>query len=871
MEKEKLNLLFREIIINSHMERVSVLSEELSTNLINNMKDYIYTLTIESIVDYYLDLVNKNIIVEKTKNERLTKFYSLINLKKHITEFYDRYTTLKEKTIDKVNDRIKLYINIANRSFQDQYDINRIFKINKSVSNIIASEGDLHNGMSVSKVYFGEDFLYYKPHSLLAEELLQEVSSIITSDLNIEDMKFSKRISRDSYSWQGNIEHLNCICESEVDEYYFKSGIYLAIFFCFGSSDLHFENLIANGKHPIFIDLETLISANNNRNSKDDTLFSFESSVLNTALLPVKDKTADVDIFLSGLFSSQNISKKMSSNVLIEDDLLDYKYEKQFYELKNMNNIVKINDSMVEIDSVKNLLIDGFRRGMKSIQTNTKEIIDIINLDKYSKLINRKILRPTRVYFKFLQALNSPAVYCDQNLEEEILNILYDKFNRSQFGYLRTEKEVYDLKKGNIPLFYTLFNSKDLFCNDEIICNDYFINSPKADVINRIYKIDDFLIDYQIRLIEMSLMQIDCKFKNIDRLESAKKYWNKSELQKKVIDDFDTFIKFIYIDNIEVSKFLCLELVDNNYEINYNSLDSRNSGAIVLSLIHLGKFVNKKYLEVASKIIEYYTINYKLLKKPFVFINYNCTNGNGFLIYLLVLLYQITRNQYYINEARVIMDDLLVALRNGSNENERKVFITDLVILVSNISEIDESFANYKKILNQFYMEQMNLDEILPIDIFYLICYEEKLSNQYQDSIQHRIETYLYDTEQKEYLETSYYVNMLYILKSTVFIDDSVFARLVCHRIQNIAENYKTDNKNNFFRISLLQILNDLYYSNLKTFFNENNMKVEFDPYYCLTSLISGFLSVDYTIISSIYKIPLMTTFELFKEVIDEK
>ena len=49
--------------------------------------------------------------------------------------------------------------------------------------------------------------------------------------------------------------------EDGCKRFFRRAGAWLALFHCFAASDMHQENMIAAGDHPVPIDLETILQA----------------------------------------------------------------------------------------------------------------------------------------------------------------------------------------------------------------------------------------------------------------------------------------------------------------------------------------------------------------------------------------------------------------------------------------------------------------------------------------------------------------------------------------------------------------------------------------------------------------------------------
>src|SRR6185369_4077964 len=95
---------------------------------------------------------------------------------------------------------------------------------------------------------------------------------------------------RGSYGWIEFVLAQSCTSVAEVRRFYQRQGGYLALLYALEATDLHFENLIAAGEHPILVDLETLFHQRLSVAGMDDTdqlaNRALYDSVLRVGLLP---------------------------------------------------------------------------------------------------------------------------------------------------------------------------------------------------------------------------------------------------------------------------------------------------------------------------------------------------------------------------------------------------------------------------------------------------------------------------------------------------------------------------------------------------------------------------------------------------------
>src|ERR1051325_8241962 len=99
-----------------------------------------------------------------------------------------------------------------------------------------------------------------------------------------------KIIDRGTYGWAEFIAAAGCQTEEELERFYERQGGYLALLYALEATDFHHENLIANGEHPVLIDLEALFHPRVSGLEKDSlsnlVLEKMGYSVVRIGLLP---------------------------------------------------------------------------------------------------------------------------------------------------------------------------------------------------------------------------------------------------------------------------------------------------------------------------------------------------------------------------------------------------------------------------------------------------------------------------------------------------------------------------------------------------------------------------------------------------------
>lgn len=190
--------------------------------------------------------------------------------------------------------------NIVSRFQEDIENIESTFSLkNVKIVDIDVSLGDGHNGEGTSLVCLSDGTkLIYKPRNVSVTNSYNSFIDWVNFKLKI-DLKTFKVLDCENYSWIEFVNHEGVNTEEELQEYYYKAGILLAVTLLLGSKDCHHENLIVSGKNPVMIDHETIIQPFFNDKSfrSWDVQFKIPPfSVLESVLIVNQDTGAPLDI-----------------------------------------------------------------------------------------------------------------------------------------------------------------------------------------------------------------------------------------------------------------------------------------------------------------------------------------------------------------------------------------------------------------------------------------------------------------------------------------------------------------------------------------------------------------------------------------------
>jgi type 2 lantibiotic biosynthesis protein LanM len=101
--------------------------------------------------------------------------------------------------------------------------------------------------------------LVYKPKEVRLEEAFQLLLAWCNAHGSPLQLRALTVLNRSTYGWVECAVHRPCADQQEVQRYFRRAGMLLCLAYLLDGTDFHCDNLIADGEHPLLIDLETLL------------------------------------------------------------------------------------------------------------------------------------------------------------------------------------------------------------------------------------------------------------------------------------------------------------------------------------------------------------------------------------------------------------------------------------------------------------------------------------------------------------------------------------------------------------------------------------------------------------------------------------
>lgn len=162
-----------------------------------------------------------------------------------------------------------------------------------AVESISTNAGDHHlKGQSVAIVRWASGLkLVYKPRSMRLDAAFADLVGWLNESGLAHPLRVAKSLDRGEYGWSEFLVAQPCVGQAAVRRFYHRQGALLALLGLLRANDMHAENLIAVGEHPVVIDLETLLQprlpVGTDLSPAEHLVHEVaESSVLQVGLLP---------------------------------------------------------------------------------------------------------------------------------------------------------------------------------------------------------------------------------------------------------------------------------------------------------------------------------------------------------------------------------------------------------------------------------------------------------------------------------------------------------------------------------------------------------------------------------------------------------
>ncbi|WP_430390246.1 type 2 lanthipeptide synthetase LanM [Dyella sp. 20L07] len=367
-------------------------------------------------------------------------------------------------------------------------------------------KGDRHdNGDTVSKLEFEGGALFHKPRSGAIDLAFSQLLRWLHEHGVKPDQRAPAVLDRGRHSYAAVVSHDPVESPSDFALYYSRYGGLLAIAHLLAASDMHFENIIANGAFPVLIDLETLFQpcrrAHIGGRFQQDPYFD---TVLHTRMLPIGEPDpAARDI--SGLrHEPDQVLGQRRIPIHGGTDQLHLSLEP--VPIEPAQNLPYINGVAVGAPPHLTVLLEGFESTYRTLMQLGPQLADPDGpLSSFRRLSVRVLARPTPVYGQVLNALSHPSFLTDADKRDEAVARL-KMASPMQGDWLRIwPYERKALLQADVPRFTARVDERDILFEGSPVFKRAYRRSGWQEVQLRLQHLTEKDLGRQRRLIRLAV------------------------------------------------------------------------------------------------------------------------------------------------------------------------------------------------------------------------------------------------------------------------------------------------------------------------------------------------------------------------------
>ncbi len=642
----------------------------------------IVALFLPTLADRLRGLVTRTLVLElqiarmeerldgDTPEARFRSFVEELRRPESALAILGRYPVLARHALARIDRWVEASLELVERLAADGEAIRDRMTGGADPGELVEARGSLSDphrgGRSVHILRFASGLrIVYKPKSLAVDAAFQELVRWLGERGLDPAPRTIGVIDRGTHGWVEFVEARPCEDEDELARFYRRHGVLLALFFLLEGTDVHFENLIAAGEHPVPIDLETLFHARINvpdvARPDDHPGGSFYDSVLRIGLLPEKmwGDEANPGVDMSGLGTTEGQTTQ-PFRVPVGENTDEMRYELRAQEVAPMENRPTLRGEAVAAEDHTGQIEAGFRSAYRLLLDRRDELLAADGpLAPFADAEVRVVIRPTRAYGMMLMETFHPQVLGDALERDILLDRIWAGVGERPWLERVVPSERRDLARGDIPLFTARPGSRDLWASEGERVPELFADTGMERARRRVAAMSEEDLERQAWLIRATLA--------VPALDKGKTSRTTFEMEegdqpapadellrwaRAAGDDVCTLAfhegeraRWLTVQPLAPGNWSLLEVPSDGY---------MGLSGIVLFLAHLGAGTEEeRYRRVAESGLA--TLRWMIRDYPESIRGIGAFNGWGSLVYCFALLGALWEDDDLLDEAEALM------------------------------------------------------------------------------------------------------------------------------------------------------------------------------------------------------------------------
>lgn len=453
----------------------------------------------------------QGVLAGATPEKRFQSFIARLRRAGTRDAIYQRYPVLARHLAEQARLWRDAVLELLQRLVGDWQDLYPLLPASPEdeLAEISLGEGDRHRGgRSVSILRFASGLrVVYKPRSLGVEAHFQDLLRWLNERGDHPPFRKLWVLDRGTHGWMELVTTQPCSSPAELERFYLRQGAYLALLYALEATDVHAENLIAAGEHPVLVDLECLFHPRH-EGTRDLDFEMISRSVLRVGLLPrrIGARVGADGIDLSGLGAEAGQLSPQGSPAWADPGTDRMRFVRQPRELPGYQNRPTLDGRTVDLLEFQGTLALGFKSLYNFLLCYRYDLTaDRGPLRCFEGDEIRILLRPTWSYAQVLEDSFHPDFLRDSLDRDRFFDALWAaEWNHPEEARV-VESERLDLLAGDIPYFASRPASRDLYNSRGERLAEFFPRCALAEVETMLAHLSDIDRNRQVSIIKDSL------------------------------------------------------------------------------------------------------------------------------------------------------------------------------------------------------------------------------------------------------------------------------------------------------------------------------------------------------------------------------
>ncbi|GGN98300.1 hypothetical protein GCM10010112_91210 [Actinoplanes lobatus] len=328
---------------------------------------------------------------------------------------------------------------------------------------IVAGLGDRHhNGRTVSFVDFADGSrVVYKPRDVTTQVVMGRFIDLLSAGHPELSPGIARTVARPGYGWTAYVAARDLPDPAEADRFYRRQGALLALLHVLRTTDMHYENVVADAGTPVLIDTETLFNAElTPAGDADPAAGALASSVYRTALLPLLVIGDQGAADLSGLGGDRDGHCPASVVDWLDAGTDRMRLVRRPYAMTGSANRPRLAGADLDPGDHEQSIVAGFRQAYDFAAAHRAEFAAAVAA--CADLEIRVITRPSWMYATILDETTHPDVLRDALDRDEAFSVLHANRSANPLLSQLVGHEITAMWNGDVPMFLASAGSGEL-------------------------------------------------------------------------------------------------------------------------------------------------------------------------------------------------------------------------------------------------------------------------------------------------------------------------------------------------------------------------------------------------------------------------